>query len=388
MKKVRDEKEIFKIIFIIGIFIILNIIFRNFAGQDYKIFLIKWIEEIISNGKINSLAMQIGNYTPPYIYFLVIGTYVTSNSIFWIKLVSNIFTIGIAIVSYYIIKKFDENIKLSKVLLVILLPSVFINSGMITQCDAIYTFFVLLFICLILRGKNKCALCFYGVALGFKLQAIFIAPVFLYLLLKKKIKIWEIIFVPIGFVACMLPSIIYGRNIIDIIKVLFNQSSEYSEIVKSAPNIYSQVHLNYMPVDFKVKMILSVITILISIYVVLKNTKENEYSNKMFLEKVMLLSFIVPYLLPAMHDRYFYMANIFAYIFLLFIDDEKNTKKNKIYLILISVACALPVFLYNFIYVIDMRYSNIEEWLGVTVISSTIMTNIMLIFCDKYLSQK
>lgn len=384
-----DKKEFLKCSIIVAIFIILNIIFINVIGEDYFIYLAKWIDEIVDLGKINSLSVQIGNYTPPYIYFLIIGTYITSNNIFWIKLISTIFTIGISVISYFIIKEFKKDIKLSNALIILLIPSVFINSGLIGQCDSIYTFFVLLFVLLILKNKKRSALFFFGVALAFKLQAIFIAPVFLYLLLKRKIRIIDIIYIPLGFIVTMLPSIIYGRSIFDIIKVELLQSGVYSKFVKSAPNIYSLLHLNYKEIDSLAKILLSFLTIILSIYIVLKNTKDVEYNNNTFLEKVMLLSIMVPYFLPSMHDRYFYMASIFCYIYLIFIDNKAKNKKNNILNVsLIFIATSLPVILYNFVEKINQTTAFVSEWIGVSVISSTIMTYIVMVCFDRYLSGK
>lgn len=384
-----DKKEFLKCSIIVAIFIILNVIFINVIGEDYFIYLAKWIDEIVDLGKINSLSVQIGNYTPPYIYFLIIGTYITTNNIFWIKLISTIFTVGISVISYFIIKEFKKDIKLSNALIILLIPSVFINSGLIGQCDSIYTFFVLLFVLLILKNKKRSALFFFGVALAFKLQAIFIAPVFLYLLLKRKIRIIDIIYIPLGFIVTMLPSVIYGRSIFDIIKVELLQSGVYSKFVKSAPNIYSLLHLNYKEIDSLAKILLSFLTIILSIYIVLKNTKDVEYNNNTFLEKVMLLSIMVPYFLPSMHDRYFYMASIFCYIYLIFIDNKaKNKKSNILNVLLIFIATSLPVILYNFVEKINQTTAFVSEWIGVSVISSTIMTYIVMVCFDRYLSGK
>lgn len=382
-----NKKEFFKCSIIIAIFIIINIIFRNVIGEDYFIYLSKWIDQIIDFGRINSLSVQIGNYTPPYIYFLIIGTYITTNYIFWIKFISTIFTIGIVIISYFIIKEFKTDIKLSNALSILLIPSVFINSGIIGQCDSIYTFFVLMFVLLILKNKKRSALFFFGVALAFKLQAIFIAPVFLYLLLKKKIRVVDIIYIPLGFVVTMLPSIIYGRSIFDIIRIELLQSGAYSKFVKSAPNIYSLLHLNYKEIDILAKSILSILTVVLSIYIVLKNTKKVEYASNTFIEKVMLLSVMIPYFLPSMHDRYFYMASIFFYIYFVFIDNNvKNKKSMVVNLLLIFVATSLPIILYNFVEKINNEAAFISEWIGVSVISSTIMTYIVMLCFDRYLS--
>lgn len=381
-----NKRELIKCIIIVVIFIFINIIFSNVIGLDYYDFLSKWIEKIRNYGKINSLSVQIGNYTPPYIYFLILGTYITTNNIFWIKLVSNIFTIAIVIVTYFILKEFKKDIKVSNALLILLIPSVLVNSCIIGQCDSIYTFFILLFILLVLKNKKRCALVFFGVALAFKLQTIIVAPILLYLLLKKKIKIIDIIYIPIGYILTMLPAILYGRSIIDIIKIELLQVGEYAKFVKSAPNIYSLLHLNYVPLNNILKFILSFFTVLLSVFIVLKGTNRREYDNKTFLEKIVLLSLMVPYFLPSMHDRYFYMANILCYIFLIFVyDKSRNKNRNISNVIIISISSSLPVILYNFVSRINELCYYLSEIIGVSIISSILMTYLILLCFNRYL---
>lgn len=387
-KKVLDKKELIKCCVIVFLFLAINLIFRNVIGKDYEDFLVHWIKDIVSLGKIDSLSTQIGNYTPPYMYFLILGTYITTNYIFWIKLISNIFTIGIVVVAYFILKEFKKDIKLSNALIILLIPSIFVNSSIIGQCDSIYTFCVLLFVALMLKNKKRSALFFYGVAIAFKMQAIFIAPIFLYLLLKKKIKILDLIYIVLGFIIPMIPAMFYGRSIFDIIGVFLTQTGSYLKFVKSAPNIYSLLHLNYKDMYYLQKIILSILTIILTVYVVLKNTRGKEYNKKMFLEKIMLLSLVVPYFLPSMHDRYFYMTNIFIYIYFIFIDDTRSIKEQIINVILASISCALPVILFNFVLQISEVTAFLAEWLGITLISSTIMTYIVLVCFDRYLLKK
>ena len=60
-------------------------------------------------------------------------------------------------------------------------PVVLFNSSMWAQCDSIYTFFALLAVYLLYKEKNIPAFVFLGIALSFKLQAIFVLPFFLFI---------------------------------------------------------------------------------------------------------------------------------------------------------------------------------------------------------------
>lgn len=98
-----------------------------------------------------------------------------------------------AVYASLIVKHFKVNKYIKGFIYTLILPGVIINSAVLGQCDSIYTAFVLMFIYYILKNKNKLALFLLGLALSFKLQSIFVAPVLLYLIITKKIRLLDII---------------------------------------------------------------------------------------------------------------------------------------------------------------------------------------------------
>ncbi|MDF2865779.1 MAG: hypothetical protein K0R72_596 [Clostridia bacterium] len=384
-KELSKKKKIFIGILILAALIFFTrIIFYKIIGPDYYICLRNWYSQIIQNGKIDSLGLKIGNYSPPYILLLTIGTYITSNSLFWIKFLSLIFDIVLALYSCLIVKHFNINKYLKIFCYIIVLPGVVINSAVLGQCDSIYTSFVIMFVYYILKDKKRLAMFLFGIALSFKLQAIFIAPVMLYLLITKKIRILDILYVIPGFFVLMVPTMIYGKSIIEIFMIYIQQTKEYPELVRSAPNLYSLVSLNYREISLVLKYLISIIAVIISIFISVKGIKKYKYkydSNR-FIIKVMLLSLIVPYILPGMMDRYFYMANIFMLISLFIMKDYSKSDVRLV--ILASIAYFIPVFTINsFQYNID--YLILSEKIGVSLISSTINLYVVYKYIDKYI---
>ena len=67
---------------------------------------------------------------------------------------------------------------------VLFLPSVFLNSGVWGQCDAIYVSALLAFLYYAMRGNSGKAVLAYSISFVFKLQAVFFAPLLLLLLLQ------------------------------------------------------------------------------------------------------------------------------------------------------------------------------------------------------------
>lgn len=156
---------------------------------------------------------------------------------------------------------------------------------------------------------------------------------------------FDIIFILIGFIIPFIPSIVYGKGLIENIKILLFQTFEYNYFVEACPNIYSLFYLNYTEINIILKYILSLIVIIISVIICL-NKISCKYSDQVFLKKVTLLSLIIPFLLPSMHDRYFYLANILIIIY--FIIENKNRNTSYLLIILSSIIYVLPVISINF----------------------------------------
>lgn len=322
---------------------IFRIFFINIKSDDYLLFLNNWWNKINEYGGFNSLKYTIGDYPDSYMFLLCIGTSITKNSLIFIKVLSAIFDILIFLSGYKIIKYFSKEDANKYSWILILLPGILVNSAILSQCDSIYTAFVLAFIYNILKNHNKLALSFLGIAISFKLQSLFIAPVILYLIATKKIKIYDLFFIILGFILPFIPTILIGKGLIENIKILMFQTSEYNYFVKSCPNIYSLFLLNYKQINIFLKYSLAIIVGIIAIFISLHKYKDG-YNDTTFIYKSFLISTIVVFLLPSMHDRYFYLANILGIIY--YIVTSRQYLKG--YCILSTLVYVLPVLSINF----------------------------------------
>lgn len=332
---------VYTTIFLISI--LFRIFFINIKSDDYLLFLNNWWNKINEYGGFNSLKYTIGDYPDSYMFLLCIGTSITKNSLIFIKVLSAIFDILIFLFGYKIIKYFSKEDANKYSWILILLPGILVNSAILGQCDSIYTAFVLAFIYNILKNHNKLALSFLGIAISFKLQSLFIAPVILYLIATKKIKIYDLFFIILGFILPFIPTILIGKGLIENIKILMFQTSEYNYFVKSCPNIYSLFLLNYKQINIFLKYFLSIIVGIIAIFISLHKYKDG-YNDTTFIYKSFLISTIVVFLLPSMHDRYFYLANILGIIY--YIVTSRQYLKG--YCILSTLVYVLPVLSINF----------------------------------------
>lgn len=156
----------------------------------------------------------------------------------------------------------------------------------------------------------------YGIAFAIKLQSIFFAPIFICLWLKKKVKIRHLFTIPIIYCLTGVPAIIAGRNLVSLFTVYFRQGSEYSYLSSNAASFWGFTRgleieatplLTASAVGFTG---LFVFFILISVF----KTKFST-NNLQWLELACIFVTAIPFFLPKMHERYFYITDILSIVY-------------------------------------------------------------------------
>jgi Gpi18-like mannosyltransferase len=144
-----------------------------------------------------------------------------------IKTLSVIFDIVLGIFTYLLIRlKYKRSYAaIIGALVVLFAPTIFINSSAWGQCDAIYTSFCLGSLYFSLKERPGWACVFFGLALSFKLQAIFFLPVLLLLVLKKMLPIKYLALIPLVFLLMLAPAFIAGRDAGSLLTVYVSQAS-------------------------------------------------------------------------------------------------------------------------------------------------------------------
>ncbi len=317
-------------IIMIGVLLILSFILRytmlNFESTDYTIFLSKWFDTLKNSGGILGLNMYTGDYNAPYVIIMSLLTYLPIKSLYSIKLVSLIFDYLIAILGVkfvYNLCEDKENKKVSSTvafLILIFLPTIVLNGSMWAQCDVIYTFFIVLSLYFLQKEKYSLSFISLGVSFAFKLQAIFILPLFIILYLKKKnFSILNFLWLPLVNIVLSLPSIIVNKSITGVFSVYFNQLSTYKQLTLNFPNFYNLIDFN---IKYFVKEVSNIFGISICLiifalllYFTLKSKKKLDFKNIMLLSIISVITCV--YFLPHMHERYMFIADVICIIYAL-----------------------------------------------------------------------
>jgi hypothetical protein len=114
--------------------------------------------------------------------------------------------------------------------IVALLPTVVMNSGVWAQCDSIYATFCLASLVSLVRGRPWTASAWFGVAFAFKLQAVFLLPVLVGVLLTNRLRLRTLVAAPVTFLACLVPALIAGRSLLSQLAVYPAQISDPSGV--------------------------------------------------------------------------------------------------------------------------------------------------------------
>jgi Gpi18-like mannosyltransferase len=292
----------------------------EFESGDFKNFLAPWYDFITEQEGFAALKYEFSNYTPPYLYLLIIASLLLSSlsKVLVIKSISIIFDFVCAFFVYKIVRiKYPTGMApLFAFFAIVLAPTILLNSAFWGQSDIIYTTCLVACVYLLMVKKEILAMAAFGLAFAFKLQAIFLAPFLLILLLKKRISWTSLLVVPVIYVLAILPAAVTGRPFRDLLLIYVNQSNYYEALTKNAPNLYQWLPNELYDIFYPAGLIwtfLIVFMLLIGVY-----KSKLPLTDELMILLATISVVTMPYFLPKMHDRYFFAADVFAIIFAFF----------------------------------------------------------------------
>ncbi len=290
-------------------------------SPDYIHYVSRWYDYISDAGFINAFADSFSDYPPLYLHLIGVMTLLASNSLYAIKILSFIFEI----VAFYFICKIvlrkanETTYSLKAGLIFLLTPTVILNSAWWGQCDVIYTSMIIASISYLSMEKPLPSFIFLGLAFSFKLQAIFIFPLFILFTISNP-KYWKyVLIVPAVYILTILPSFLAGRSFNELLFIYFNQAKPFDPLVLNAPTIYNLIPNAESNSAFWNSMgiiLTALVNLSLCVAVVFINKKRNLKINaEQIIHLTLIFSLITPFFLPHMHERYFYLADVLSLIF-------------------------------------------------------------------------
>lgn len=345
IKFIEDNRKILFLGIITLIALVLRYKLLNFQSGDYIYFLRDWFQHFRLNGGLKALANYPGDYNVPYMTLMSLISYIPVKDIYLIKLLSILFdfllAFGGALLAKELVNGNKKMVPYFTYIAILFLPQIILNSSCWGQCDSIYSSFCIFALYFLLKEKYVKSFIFLGIAFSFKLQFIFLLPVFIILYFsKKKFSIFNFLIIPVvDFILC-LPAIIAGKPIFECLMVYFNQTQTYPRLQLNFINIYQIINDNCYYVIKPVSIIFVLgLCAFVLFYVLEKRIKWND-------EKIITFTLwflvVLTFLLPSMHERYLFVGEILSIIYYI------SYRKNKMIVAIINVNALLTYFVYLF----------------------------------------
>lgn len=290
----------------------------SFQSSDYINCLLPWTKKLGSLPLREALSTPIGDYNLPYLYFLTILSRTGWDELLHIKSMSCFFDVVLAYLVMRItaLEVKDRRLQLASFLIILISPTVMINSAQWAQCDSTYVAFCLLAILGAMTGRGRLCAIAWTIAFCFKLQAIFILPALAVALFMGQVKPRHLLWIPAVYFASLLPALVCGRSLLSCMNIYGGQLGEYNKLFLNAPTVWRFFGAS-RPAEYN-NMAVFVALGAIVIFTMLCLSFSKKLSRAQLFRLFFISSMLVPYLLPRMHERYFYMAEMLALIYFMY----------------------------------------------------------------------
>ena len=287
------------------------------VSADHPTAYFPWMEFMAAHGSFASLAHDFAVYNPPYLYLLSAAVALARHlpMIVAHKAVSIAFDFAIA---YFVFKcvalKYpaSKRVPILAAVAALLAPTVVLNAAWWGQVDSIHTAFLLASVYFVLAGRQAFAFTMFGLAFAVKAQAMFLAPLFLWLAARKVVDLRYSAFAVFAAFAALVPSWAAGRPLTDLLFVYVRQAGYTGELNNQAPNLYE-----WIPEDYFLWWPLGVAVTAALVLVVRQFVKHGSAAltggTVVFL--ALFSTLLAPFFLPKMHDRFFFPADVLAIVF-------------------------------------------------------------------------
>lgn len=293
---------------------VIRLLCMDYVTLDYENFLSRWVQYFRDNGGFAALDGSVGNYNLPYLYFLALFSYSPIYDLYLIKLLSIFFDVILAWACMKLTAAAggSQAKRLFAFLATLLLPTVILNGALWGQCDSIYAALGLIAIWLAMTERPALSVVFMALSFSFKLQAIFLMPVYFILLYSHRVKFWHLLLFPLTYIIVVLPAVLAGRPFMDTLMLYFNQAGTVGNGLNyNSPSIFALIRGE---VDEKLWSYIGIglaFTFCALMFFLLW-FRRRHMTRELILGAALMFAIGVPFFLPHMHDRYFFAADVLS----------------------------------------------------------------------------
>lgn len=286
-----------------------------------------WLERIRTEGFWEAISTPFSRwgYTPFYSYTLGLADALfpagTDGKVV-IKSVSILFDYFAAGVMFLIARMRwpQGNIPLMAFAAVLFAPTVLLNSVWWGQSDIVYSGFLLVCMAALLAQRPLLAMLAFGVACAIKLQAAWLGPFILFLVLRGEVRWWSFALIPLSYIIIAIPALAAGRSLGEVLTIYLAQAGTQTAFSYGAPNLLMlfdyAVKAHLLAKEYLVWLNNALILCAVTASLWYASRGKLAGSRRLDAETLLVAALVsvllVPSLLPHMHNRYFFPADILS----------------------------------------------------------------------------
>ena len=262
-----------------------------------------------------ALTTPIGDYNMPYLYLLLLISRLPIRELYGIKLFSMLADVASALAVAALVRHLTkkDGAVLLALIAALFCPTTWLNSGYWGQCDSVYGALGLWALYAGLKNRSKTCWLLFSLSLSFKLQAVFLLPMAVVLLGTERIRLRDLWVFPAGFVGASLPALLAGRSFSDTFSIYLSQTQAYPYLSLNAPSFWSLIDNGYFDAMAGAPVLLAMSLCLMLLLAAL--WRGDRLDDRGLLLLGLVFSLAIPWLLPKMHERYFYFAELLSLVY-------------------------------------------------------------------------
>jgi Gpi18-like mannosyltransferase len=293
----------------------LHILAWPVTTPDMGTYLLPWYDHIADRGPIGAFAEPFSNYTPAYLYLLAFVSLFDgwASPFTLIKLLSVAGTGALALSVHYLLAAAGAPRRIEAALFVFLIPSAIINAPFFGQCDAMWVAPCLMATAEAMRRRTARMLVWCGIAFAFKAQAAFFAPFVFAVLLQQRAPLWQWLIPPAVYLASVMPAWLAGWPLGDLLAVYLAQATTF-DVAGNLANPWVAARA-WLPDGGRGLFWIGYAAAGTAAIFYVARFRHRTWTPAQMLAAATLSALILPWLLPKMHERYFFLADILAFAF-------------------------------------------------------------------------
>lgn len=276
-------------------------------APDFPVYYYPWLDHLQAAGPVSAFREPFANYSPPYLYLLAAVSVLPIPQLIMVKLLALAALAWLA----YAVERLCVALRIdhpwAAAMFVLCLPTAILNGPGLGQCDGFWIAPCLLALAGAAEKRILWMAAWAGVAVAFKPQALLMFPLFAAVAIQRKE--WRApLLPPLVYLLAIIPAALVGWPISDLLLVYGRQAA--SDFLGNAPNVWA-IPLSF---GYSGSVLIGYVAAAFAAVAYLFYFLRRELDRDALLYAALLGSLLFPFLLPRMHERYFFLADVLALV--------------------------------------------------------------------------